>query len=187
MDVSAYRRACAAALLVAAIGCHHADVEDRDRILSHADAARLVGAWNVTIVLERPLTILADTSAIRPVTGSIAFTENRQGDLEVESFGLVTHLGVSDLDLHSFSLPLGHDDRERLVIARTAPIVRVRGTGTSVAKDSVSILIQTADEQLNVILAGILTGDTVVGRWTAEHLRNEAAGRFVMSRRTSAR
>jgi hypothetical protein len=66
-------------------------------------------------------------------------------------------------------------------------MVRVHGAGTSVAKDSVLILIQTADEQLNVTLSGVLSGDSLVGRWTAEHLRNEAAGRFVMNRRAAAR
>ena len=95
-----------------------ADVENRDQDSLACDAARLSwGAWNVTIVLERPLTVLSDTSAIRPVTGSIAFTENRQGDREAETFSVITHIGVSDLDLHSFSLPT-RPDRARAIRSR---------------------------------------------------------------------
>jgi hypothetical protein len=179
---------CAIGLVIAFQGCRHDDVEDRDKLLARADAARLEGAWNLTMVLERPIAILSDSSAsVRPVTGSIAFTENRQGEREVRIFGAVTHRGVSDLDLHGFSLPFGHDEPEGLVVARTVPMTTLREGSTTTAKDSVFVLLQSADEQLDVTLSGVLSGDSAVGHWTAEFLRNEASGRFVMSRRLPSR
>jgi hypothetical protein len=166
-----------AALVV--LSCNHA-TDDREELLSRSNAARLVGAWDVTMVLEHPLTQLADSARIgQPVTGSIAFTENRRGAREADGFGVVTGRGVADLDLHPFSLPFGGGEPEGEVVARTARIVTPGAKG---ARDSVSLFVQSADGRVTVRLDGQLAADTIAGLWSAEFLRNDASGRFVMKR-----
>jgi hypothetical protein len=165
------------------LGCSHA-ADDREQLLLRADAARLVGAWDVTMILERPLSRLVDTAAIgRSVTGSIAFTENRRGARETHDFGVVTGRGVADLDLHAFSLPFGGGEPEGEVVARTAPIA----TPGATARDSVSLFVQSADGRVTLRLDGQLAADTIAGVWSAEFLRGDASGRFVMRRGATSR
>jgi hypothetical protein len=172
-------RAVVLAAVLVVLGCSHV-ADDREQLLLRADAARLVGAWDVTMVLERPLTQLADSARIgRSVTGSIAFTENRRGAREAEGFGVVTGRGVADLDLHPFSLPFGGGEPEGEVVARTAPVVTPGAKG---ARDSVSLFVQSADGRVTVRLDGQLAADTIAGVWSAEFLRSDANGRFVMRR-----
>ena len=177
-------RAVVLAAVLVVLGCNHV-ADDREQLLLRADAARLVGAWDVTMILERPLTQLADSAAIgRSVTGSIAFTENRRGAREADDFGVVTGRGVADLDLHAFSLPFGGSEPEGEVVARTAPIV---APSAAAARDSVLLLVQSADGRVTVRLDGLLAGDTIAGLWSAEFLRNDAGGRFTLRRSASSR
>jgi hypothetical protein len=177
-------RAVALGAALVVLGCNHA-TDDREELLSRSNAARLVGAWDVTMVLERPISRLVDSVGVgRSVTGSIAFTENRRGAREAEGFGVVTGRGVADLDLHPFSLPFGGGEAEGEVVARMAPIVT---RGVKSARDSVSLLVQSADGRVTVRLDGQLAADTIAGVWSAEFLRSDASGRFIMKRSVSTR
>lgn len=184
MAFSYGRRIGALGIAAAMLGCRGPAADDRDEMLARADAARLVGAWHITMLLDHPLMITyTPPDSTKPTTGSIAFTENRRGEREIADFGVATHRGASDLDLHGFALPIGGSDRDQVVVARTAP-VRAAGTG---ALDSVFVLLRSDDGQTSVSLAGVLEGDTIRGRWTAQHLRNGADGRFTMSREAAGR
>ena len=99
--LSVHRRLVAGVLglVLGVVGCRGATPGDRDALLARADAERLVGVWDVTFVLERSLTYLYDSATARPVTGSMAFTENRQGEETLGDFGEVTNKGVYDASL----------------------------------------------------------------------------------------
>jgi hypothetical protein len=175
-------------LLVLASACHGSDRIDRNELLQQADATRLVGVWDVTVVLERPLTQLYDSMVTaRQVRGTMAFTENRSSDVRSPDFGIVTDKGVYDLDLSSFNLPMGADDRVQSAVARTAPM-HAEGAiaGQTQGRDSVTIALEPGDSRLTVRLTGVLVGDSIAGSWTAEFLRTQATGRFSMQRRHPA-
>lgn len=171
-------------------GCGGSDRGDRGRALDEADAARLVGAWDVTLMLERPLTQRQDSiRSSLPVTGTMAFTENRRGAALFAGFGLATDKGAYDLDLASFGLPVGADSRTQTAVARTTPARRERsGRGErSGGADSVFIALDPDDSRLSVRLAGVMIGDTVAGVWYADYLHASASGGFTMRRRHGAR
>jgi hypothetical protein len=164
------------------VGCKGSVTDDRDAMLARMDAARLVGVWDVAMMLDHPFLIgRVGSGESQPVAGTIAFTENRQGERDVEDFGVVTDRGASDLDLHSFSLPLGRDDHDETVVARTSSVLPTSRGGP----DSVFVLLRSADGQLSVLMSGLLEGDSIRGRWAAEYLRNGTDGRFTMRRHAS--
>jgi hypothetical protein len=160
-------------------GCRGGNPGDRDALLARADAERLVGVWDVTFVLERSLTHLYDSATARPVTGSMAFTENRRGEETLGNFGEVTHKGVYDVDLSSFGLALRNGDQTGTAVARTVP-ERAGARGTTLLRDSVLVALDPGDSRLNLRLVGILVADSASGSWTSDALRS---GRFVMRRR----
>jgi hypothetical protein len=175
-------------MLIVGGACRGNDRAHRERLLERADAEQLVGAWDVTLVIERPLTPLQDARATaRPVTGMLAFTENRNSEETFADFGGVTHKGAYDLDLTSLGLPLGDDARTQSAVARTVP---VRGapehTQRRPAKDSVFIALLPGGSHLSIRLTGLLVGDTIAGSWIAEFARASASGRFSMQRRRPA-
>jgi hypothetical protein len=172
------------ALVVTMVACDGAPHADRTGLLERADAKRLIGAWDVTLVLERSITPLDDARDLeRSVPGTIAFTENRGSELEVTDFGVVTHKGVYDLDLTSFRLPAADDGRFPYAIARTTALRSTQERLASVGgDDSVSVALSPGDSHLSIRLTGLLTGDTIAGAWIAEFVRSQASGRFVMRR-----
>jgi hypothetical protein len=188
MTGNRFRRLISAGTLAALLAlpaCHGADQADREAALARANAARLVGVWDVTLILDRPLTQLIDAHVTAPkVVGTMAFTENRSGDFTYADFGEATDKGVYDLDLTVFGMTLGDDGRLASVIARTAPMGPAGDSARSAAiQDSVTIALVPGDAQLLIRLRGMLVGDTLSGTWTAELLRTGAAGHFSMRRR----
>lgn len=183
-DFRPHRVVLLLALIVCGSGCHGTDQAEREAMMMRSHAARLVGGWNLTLVLEHPPTPLYDDRApAHPVTGTIAFIENRTSDAQFDRFGSVTHKGVYDLDLAAFRLPAVTDARSQSAVARTVPL---RGVHSPESADSVIIALVPGDARLWVRLSGLLSGDTIAGSWTAEFLRTEASGRFVMTRRREA-
>jgi hypothetical protein len=168
-------------LLGAIAGCGGHPGDDRDTMLAHADVRRLVGAWEVTLLLDRPASEFYDSvQTARSVSGTIAFTENRRSDATLAGFGEVTHKAVYDLDLSPFHLPAGGGAGLQPAVARTASMNE--GNAPS-SEDSVTIALDPEDTRFAVRLRGVLAGDSVAGTWTAEFLRTAAVGRFVMRRR----
>ena len=169
---------------LASAACYGSEHADRKGVLERSDARRLIGAWDITLILERSITPLDDSRGVeRAVVGTIAFTENRSSDLEAPDFGVVTHKGVYDLDLTSFRLPPANDARIQVAVARTAV---VRSAQENIAgldgEDSVFVALNPGDSHLSMRLAGLLAGDTISGDWVAEFVRSQASGRFVMRR-----
>jgi hypothetical protein len=177
------------ALLITGDGCHGRDPTERDTLLARSDAARLIGAWNLTLILEHPLNLLYDPHALaRPITGTIAFTENRTSDEDLADFGTVTHKGVYDLDLTAFGLPAAGGAGSQSAVARTVPVhasKRVAGLAPPGA-DSVLIALVPVDTRLWMRLTGVLVRDSVAGFWTAAVARAGASGQFVMTRQRAA-
>lgn len=173
------------ALLIIGDGCHGRDLTERDALLARSDAARLIGAWKLTLILEHPLNQLNPSHAIvRPILGTIAFTENRTSDADLADFGTVTHKGVYDLDLTAFGLPAADGAESQSAVARTVPMhvsQRVAGSAPPGA-DSVLIALLPVDTPLWMRLTGVLVGDSVAGSWTADVARAGASGLFVMTR-----
>lgn len=177
------------ALLVTGSACQTRDQGEREAFLKRSDAERLVGGWNVTLVLEHPMNELYDRRATaRPIAGTIAFTLNRTSDDQLADFGRVTHKGVYDLDLGSFGLPAAGGAGSQSAVARTVPIqLGQSAAGSTSGADSVLIALVPVDTPLWMRLAGMLVGDSIAGSWTAEVDRAGASGRFVMTRQHEPR
>jgi hypothetical protein len=177
-------RATRASLLgfaLALAACKDSANADRTAVLERADAARLTGTWDITLILERSIALRDSARGHeRMVAGTIAFTENRSSDLEAADFGVVTHKGVYDLDLSSFRLPPASDSHNQVAIARTAVVHPAQGN--IAGDDSLFVVLNPGDSQLSVRLTGTLAGDTIAGSWVAEFVRSQASGRFVMRR-----
>jgi hypothetical protein len=179
-----HRLAVALFALLVTGACQARDQREREAFLERSDAERLVGGWNVTLVLERPLNDLYDRRVTaRPIAGTIAFTLNRTSDDQFADFGRVTHKGVYDLDLGAFGLPAAGGAESQSAVARTVPVHMRQGVaGSAPGADSVLIALVPADTRLWMRLTGVLLGDSIAGSWTAEVARTGANGRFAMTR-----
>ncbi|MEP6729403.1 MAG: hypothetical protein ABJE10_02140 [bacterium] len=166
-----------AVLLFVAVACG-SGAEKRTRALDDAAARRLIGAWDVTLWLDRPVSMAA-TSQPLPVrvSGTMAFVENHYDQPSFPELEAPTHSGVYDVNLSVFGVP-PHDDGGATVIARAA-----RNT-VGGQRDSVFIVMNPG-QRTALLLRGTFERDSVVGAWTSESLVG-GGGRFVLVRRVGA-
>jgi hypothetical protein len=153
------------------LGCSGTDDSSRERALDTPTARRLVGSWDATFTLDRPLIVTADSTRPRSVTGALAFVEARRVPPEVPQLSGATHDVAFDVDFLPFGLDLRARGASPVAVARTSE------------RDSVSILFG-ADESLHAVrVQGAFVGDSVTGVWTADSPRSAGAGgRFSMHR-----
>ena len=158
------------------VGCSKTDDSRRERALDAPTARLLVGTWDATFTLDRPLKVTSDSTRPRSVTGALAFVEARHVAPEIPQLSGATHDVAYDVDFR----PFGFDLRDR----GAAPPAAAR-TGE---RDSVAILFGTGESLFSLRVQGAFVGDSVSGVWTAETPRSGGAGgRFSMHRRQIAR
>lgn len=161
-------------LLAAACSTRDAD---RQRALDDLPARHLIGQWNATLLLERPLTLSHPSSPMPSnVSGSITLLEDHYGRITYPQMASPTHAGVYDLDLHALGLPDRGTTDAPVAVARTT-----RLTGTA-APDSVNIVLNPGGSRYALLLRGRIMGDSIVGTWQAESFL-DGGGSFVLHRR----
>lgn len=170
------------AILALALACQRNPAQRSDA-LGTAPAQRLVGVWDATFWLDRPVDVLPGSS-FKPlrITGTIAFVEDHAGRLSPEALPEPTHLGIYDIDFR----PLGFEPRTAagfpVAVARTSAGVNPQTDPTAPARiDSVSIAFDPGSSVYPLRVLGTITLDSVSGQWTAGQSLS-GGGRFVLLR-----
>ena len=163
-------------LVVVFAGCSRTDDTRRERALDAPTARLLVGTWDATFTLDRPLTVTSDSTRPLPVTGVLAFVEARHVAPESPQLSGSTHDVAYDVDFRPFGFDLRDRGASPVAVARTSE------------RDSVAILFGAGESLFSLRVQGAFIGDSVSGVWTAESPRSAGAGgRFSMHRRQVAR
>lgn len=157
----------------------------RRQALAAAPARRLVGTWDATFWLDRPVTLAMDRRTLpRHVAGSIAFIEQAAGDRSVEELSDLTHVGVYDIDFRSFGIHPEGVSGIPGVVARTATHGAAAPTDTTIrGPDSVSIVLDPGT-RYPLRLFGTFIADTISGVWTTAQALG-GGGRFSLLRHRS--
>jgi len=152
-------------LLIAAAACR-SDMAEWQQRLENPEVQRMAGVWSVGL-LEDPSRLARGGGS---TTGEIALTLNRERRSAPGVSAPPLLFGTYDVSFDSLGIAAGDFRGVPTVVA-------------SVRGDSV-ILEFAADSRLPVDLRGILTGDSVVGRWSTHRRAGvAAAGAFVLKRR----
>jgi hypothetical protein len=141
-------------------GCTHRE-RDRARILAEEPARRMVGVWDVSFRLDRPVRPGASPGGAPVVRGVLALIEDRLGVASAGEAERPLLYGVHDVDFTPFAFDLQAAGRIPTATARPAP-------GGAGAPDSVAILLDGRSGRLAVILSGVVRGDGVSGEWRVE-------------------
>lgn len=156
--------AVAALVLMAACGN---DAAEREHVLESAPAQHLVGVWDATLKLERPIAIASSRQSLpRSIAGTVSFLESRHEHLTFTQMGTPTHVGVYDLDFRELGFPTSETGDAPLVVART--VHRADASASGMHADSVYVVLNPGTSRYALILTGAFSGDSVLGAWTAE-------------------
>ncbi|MDB4888325.1 MAG: hypothetical protein JWL61_180 [Gemmatimonadetes bacterium] len=166
-----------AAALLAVLGCSNGSAHTP--AIDESVAGRLVGTWDITFVLERPLSLSTDTRKLpRSVAGTVALLERGAEPLSFEQMSAPTHMGVFHVDLGALGFPPSDAGVPDLV-ARVASSQR----GNSMQeRDSVYIVLNPETPRYAVRLSGRFDANDASGTWIAESFLG-GGGTFVMRRR----
>ena len=171
-------------LLLVALGCQ-GDSLERRRALEEAPAKQLVGVWDATLWLERPISLTSDAhTPPRSITGTLAFLEDHQGQLPSEDLSDPTHVGVYDIDFSPFGFQPGDAHAAPVAVARTTA-QEATGPGRTAldsTRDSVTIVLAPGASRYPCRLTGAFSADSITGVWTAGQALG-GGGRFVLRRR----
>jgi hypothetical protein len=159
------------------------DSSERREELATTPARRLVGIWDATLWLDRPIAPGTGHQPPRQVAGSMAFLEDHVGSLSPEELSNPTHVGVYDIDFRALGFqPRGPDGMPALVARTEASIAAPSAsapTGTPV-----SIVLDPGSTRFPLRLEGAIAGDSVSGTWTAGQSLG-GGGRFTLQRHRS--
>jgi hypothetical protein len=151
-------------VLFAVTGCKASRSDEES-----ANAAALTGTWVVDFTLESHVAP-GPLPLERTVRGEIVLLQNPSLSREAGLRGEPTHSGSYTARFRAFGFEMSGGHEVPALIARLAP------------SDSVEIVLQP-DREAPLRLAGILSGDSVTGRWSyASYRGGGASGRFVMRR-----
>jgi hypothetical protein len=157
------------------VGCSRTDDTRRERAMDAPTARLLVGTWDATFTLDRPLTVTSDSTRPPPVVGVLAFVEAHHAAPEIPLLAGSTHDVAYDVDFRPFGFDLRDRGASPVAVARTSE------------KDSVAMLFGNGESLFSLRVQGAFIGDSASGVWTAESPRAGAGGRFSMHRRRDAR
>lgn len=162
-----------AGIVTLLIGCANRQTDQYESQM----AKELTGTWDITLHLNRPPLLAADTlSTKRDVIGSVAFLANRSLKNQYAGVSALTNYGTYDIDFSAF----GFDPRE----GGRVPTV-VAGL---IAKDSIEIVLGPDQGGVSVWMRGLVTGDSIAGRWEVSFPRAGAGGgSFLMTPRKDRR
>jgi hypothetical protein len=178
------RRLAAGLVLLAlggALGCRGESAERR-QALAEAPARELVGVWEATLWLDRPLTLQTDprTLPLR-VVGLVAFLEDHYGDYSPPELSDATHVGVYDIDVRSFGLQLRGANAFPIAVARTFDVTTRSRATSDEERTAISIVLEPGNSRYALLLTGTFVADSIAGRWTAGQSLG-GGGRFSMRR-----
>lgn len=141
-------------------------------------AAKLVGAWEATMRIDRPYPLQLQPSQVTAICGTIAMIENRSKSASVEDIASATQLGVYDLPLSQIGLEWNGKAPFPAATASTT-------TRTSPGGDSVRIVLNPGSDE-RIILSGRYEPRGIQGTWTAQSARGTANGSFSMRPHTAS-
>jgi len=171
-------------LLLLALGCQ-GDSGERRRALEEAPAKHLVGVWDATFWLDRPISLgAAARNPPRSITGLMALVEDHQDQVSSEDLSDPTHVGVYDIDFSSFGFQPGDTHSIPVAVARTTAR-RTVGPGQTAPgseRDSVTIVLDPGTSRYPCRLTGAFSADSITGVWTAGQALG-GGGRFLLTRR----
>ena len=171
---------CAATLVITACS---GEPHDRVSALDEAPARELVGVWDVTLRLDRPLTLAPiDNGSSREVAGTITLLEDHFGRPSYPQLTVPTHTGAYDVDFRPFGVNVRNSVDAPIVVARTGH--DTSGAAALSLADSVFIVLNPGTSRYAVLLVGRLAGDTIAGIWSAESFLG-GGGVFVLRRRST--
>ena len=140
-----------------------------------ADGAQqaMIGAWDVTLSLDRPYPIGLDEPRVRQICGTMGFVQN---DHRAQSgFDSAPNLGVYDLDLTRLGLNWLNDASfPAAVVTRFEP---AQAKGVATREDSVRIVLNPGSRE-QILLEGRHNLDGIDGVWVAQSARGTASGLF---------
>ena len=172
-------RGAVVAALVTAVACGD-DAVERQHVLEGVPAQHLVGAWDVTLRLERPITIaLGQKDLPRTMVGTVMFLQTRYEHLSFPQMGAPTHAGVYDMNFRELGFPSGEAGEIPLVIART--VGDSRALSRAISAESLYIVFNPGTSRYALLLSGRFSGDSIVGTWAVESFLG-GGGAFVLRR-----
>ena len=148
---------CALPILLACAG----DTGQQRPATDAAQAAKLTGTWDITLQLNRPLSLRTTGGKLpRHVAGSIALLEDRHAERSFAAMKDPTHIGVYDIALDSLELPPWDVSLVPGLAARVVP--------SASGRDSIYIVVNPETPGHMLRLSGVFAGDDVKGMWVAE-------------------
>ena len=159
------------ALLVAA-ACTALACRDKGASQKSPDAPRsadLSGTWDIRLRLERPVVLASDTEhSPKEVHGDFAFVSNHARRDRYPEIGIPNYYGSYDIDFAPFGFASGTSGDPPSALA------------TLFDRDSVLIVLDATNTELTLTLRGSISGDSVVGGWTASSRHVGGGGSFAM-------
>lgn len=147
---------CALPVLLACAG----DLGQQRPALDSSHAGKLTGTWDITLQLERPMSLRTPAGLPRQVSGSLALLEDRHAERSFAAMKDPTHIGVYDIALDSLELPPWD--------AGLVPGVAARVVPAESGRDSIYILVNPETPGHMLRLSGIFADDGAKGTWVAD-------------------
>lgn len=136
-------------------------------------SARLSGTWDITLRLERPVTLATDAKRLpRSVAGMVVLLEDHDVARSFAEMKHPTHIGVYDIDLDSLELPPWD--------ARALP-----GIAAHAGPDSVFLVMNPEMPGHTIRLSGTFAGGQAAGTWAADSPLG-GGGTFMLHRRATS-
>lgn len=153
----------------AALACH--DGGSSRKTADTTQATDLAGLWEIRLKLERPVVLVTTTTRMPDeVRGYFAFVRNHARRDRYPAIGTPSYYGSYDVDFAPFGF------------GPSTKNVPPSALASLYAGDSVLIALDATDTELAVTLRGAMTGDSLVGGWTASSRRVGGGGVYVMRR-----
>ena len=166
-------------MLCVASACRSNGAE-RQRAMDDAPARRLVGVWDVTLHLDRALTLTSHAKTVpRDVAGTITLVEDHFGRATYPQMSAPTHAGAYDVDFRIFDFQARDAADAPIAVARTT-----HDSSTSLNRthaDSAYIVLNPGTSRYALMLAGAFTGDSIAGVWSVESFLG-GGGTFALHR-----
>jgi hypothetical protein len=167
-------------VLFLAIACG-GDGGGRKRVVDDSLGAGLAGTWEITLRLERPLSLSMEANRLpRSVTGTVALLEDHDGPHSFDQIQQPTHVGVFDVDMDA----LGFPPHDKGVVPGAAARIVASAIG-SAPRDSVYLVLNPETPDHSLRLSGTFDGTDASGEWIAESFLG-GGGTFTLRRRTTA-
>lgn len=159
-------------VLVAAMLMACNDRSALDRQAQAPRTRRLIGTWDASFHLERPLVIGSDSGSMKQhVQGELAFLANRSVNRAYPTMKSPSAYGAFDVDFTPFGFDARSDDE--------TPVAAAGWLST----DSLEIILGDPHSDITVRMRGLVTGDSIAGSWRVLVSRTGGGGgRFVMVR-----